>query len=53
MEDSGMGSHRAVLKEGFSVLQQSALHLQSCKTFVFFDQVISLQEMQPKKPGHR
>lgn len=47
-EEAGMGSHLAVLKEGFSVL-----YFQNCKAFVLFDPVISLQEMEPKKPGHR
>lgn len=52
-EEAGTGFHLAVLKEGFGVLQQSALYFQNCKTFMLFDRVISLQEMKPKKPGHQ
>lgn len=50
-EEAGMGSHLAVLKEGFRLLQQSALYFQNLKTFVPFDPVISLQETEPKKPA--
>lgn len=47
-EEAGMGSHLAVLMEGFSIL-----YFQNCKVFVLFDPVISLQEMEPKKSEHR